>query len=111
MLVAGQSDSGGANGARIRLAPQKKNWEVNQPGELAKVLQKLEAIEAERFCAQLRARGPFQFTPCKTVQRRFLQFSQQIVSDCFYWPERRDLSSGPLAAISRGTYRHTSRMP
>lgn len=35
---------GGANGARIRLAPQK-NWEVNQPAELAKVLQKLEAIQ------------------------------------------------------------------
>ncbi|HEV3196562.1 MAG TPA: peroxidase family protein, partial [Bryobacteraceae bacterium] len=34
---------GGANGARIRLAPQK-DWEVNQPGELGKVLQKLEVI-------------------------------------------------------------------
>ena len=37
---------GGANGARIRLAPQK-NWEVNQPPQLAKVLQKLEAIQKE----------------------------------------------------------------
>ena len=37
---------GGANGARIRLAPQK-DWEVNEPGELAKVLQKLEAIQKE----------------------------------------------------------------
>ena len=35
---------GGANGARIRLAPQK-NWEVNQPAELAKVLQALETIQ------------------------------------------------------------------
>jgi catalase-peroxidase len=35
---------GGANGARIRLAPQK-DWEVNNPGELAKVLKKLEAIQ------------------------------------------------------------------
>jgi catalase-peroxidase len=34
---------GGANGARIRLAPQK-DWEANQPGELARVLQGLEAI-------------------------------------------------------------------
>ncbi|TAL62595.1 MAG: catalase/peroxidase HPI [Legionella sp.] len=34
---------GGANGARIRLAPQK-DWEVNQPKELAKVLEKYEAI-------------------------------------------------------------------
>jgi catalase-peroxidase len=37
---------GGANGARIRLAPQK-DWEVNQPAALAKVLQKLEAIQKE----------------------------------------------------------------
>jgi catalase-peroxidase len=37
---------GGANGARIRLAPQK-DWEVNQPAELAKVLSKLEAIQKE----------------------------------------------------------------
>lgn len=37
---------GGANGARIRLAPQK-DWEVNQPAQLAKVLEKLEAIRAE----------------------------------------------------------------
>jgi catalase-peroxidase len=37
---------GGANGARIRLSPQK-DWEVNNPSELAKVLQKLEAIQKE----------------------------------------------------------------
>jgi catalase-peroxidase len=37
---------GGANGARIRLAPQK-DWEVNQPAELAKVLQRLEGIQKE----------------------------------------------------------------
>ena len=37
---------GGANGARIRLAPQK-DWEANQPAELAKVLSKLEAIQKE----------------------------------------------------------------
>jgi catalase-peroxidase len=37
---------GGANGARIRLAPQK-HWEVNQPAELEKVLEKLEAIRKE----------------------------------------------------------------
>jgi catalase-peroxidase len=37
---------GGANGARIRLAPQK-DWEVNQPEQLQAVLQKLEAIQKE----------------------------------------------------------------
>ncbi len=42
----GTDKRGGANGARIRLAPQK-DWEVNQPAELAKVLQKLEAIHKE----------------------------------------------------------------
>jgi catalase-peroxidase len=42
----GSDKRGGANGARIRLNPQK-NWEVNQPAELAKVLQKLEGIQKE----------------------------------------------------------------
>jgi len=37
---------GGANGARVRLEPQK-NWEVNEPEQLAKVLTKLEAIQKE----------------------------------------------------------------
>lgn len=42
----GSDKRGGANGARIRLAPQK-GWEVNQPPQLAKVLQKLEAVQKE----------------------------------------------------------------
>jgi catalase-peroxidase len=42
----GSDKRGGANGARIRLAPQK-DWEANQPAELAKALQKLEAIQKE----------------------------------------------------------------
>jgi catalase-peroxidase len=40
----GSDKRGGANGARIRLAPQK-DWEVNQPAELAKVLVELEAVQ------------------------------------------------------------------
>jgi catalase-peroxidase len=47
----GSDKRGGANGARIRLAPQK-DWEVNQPAELAKVLQKLEAIQKEFNASQ-----------------------------------------------------------
>jgi catalase-peroxidase len=42
----GSDKRGGANGARIRLAPQK-DWDANQPAELAKVLQKLEAIQKD----------------------------------------------------------------
>jgi len=42
----GSDMRGGANGARIRLAPQK-DWEVNQPAELAKVLKALEGIQAD----------------------------------------------------------------
>ncbi len=42
----GSDRRGGANGARIRLAPQK-DWEVNQPAELAKVLNTLEGIQNE----------------------------------------------------------------
>merc|ERR1711916_256810 len=42
----GSDKRGGANGARVRLAPQK-DWEVNNPAQLDKVLQKLEAIKTE----------------------------------------------------------------
>jgi len=47
----GSDKRGGANGARIRLAPQK-DWEVNQPEQLATVLQTLEGIQQEFNSAQ-----------------------------------------------------------
>ena len=47
----GSDRRGGANGARIRLAPQK-DWEVNQPTELASILAKLESIQAAFNAAQ-----------------------------------------------------------
>jgi catalase-peroxidase len=47
----GSDRRGGANGARIRLAPQK-DWEVNQPAKLKKVLQTLEGIQKEFNSAQ-----------------------------------------------------------
>ena len=47
----GSDKRGGANGARIRLSPQK-DWDVNQPAQLATVLQKLEAIQKEFNASQ-----------------------------------------------------------
>jgi catalase-peroxidase len=47
----GSDKRGGANGARIRLAPQK-DWDVNQPAELATVLPKLESIQQDFNAAQ-----------------------------------------------------------
>src|SRR5512139_261540 len=47
----GSDKRGGANGARIRLAPQKE-WEVNQPAQLAKVLKTMEGIQKEFNSAQ-----------------------------------------------------------
>ncbi len=47
----GSDKRGGANGARIRLAPQK-DWEVNQPAELARVLQALEVVQKNFNVAQ-----------------------------------------------------------
>jgi catalase-peroxidase len=52
----GSDKRGGANGARIRLAPQK-DWEVNQPAELSKVLSKLEAIQRKFNASQASGNG------------------------------------------------------
>jgi catalase-peroxidase len=47
----GSDKRGGANGARLRLSPQK-DWDVNQPAQLAKLLEKLEAIQKEFNASQ-----------------------------------------------------------
>ena len=51
----GSDKRGGANGGRIRLAPQK-DWDVNQPARLAKVLDRLSAIQKEFNAAEARGR-------------------------------------------------------
>ncbi len=52
----GSDKRGGANGARIRLAPQK-DWDVNHPAQLAKVLRKLEAIQQEFNASQPKSKS------------------------------------------------------
>jgi catalase-peroxidase len=52
----GSDRRGGANGARIRLAPQKE-WRINEPTQLAKVLKALEGVRAEFNAAQLDDKG------------------------------------------------------
>jgi len=47
----GSDKRGGANGARVRLAPQR-DWAVNQPGQLARVIESLESIQNEFNAAQ-----------------------------------------------------------
>jgi catalase-peroxidase len=47
----GSDKRGGANGARIRLAPQK-DWDVNQPGQLAEVVHRLEAVQKDFNASQ-----------------------------------------------------------
>lgn len=51
----GSDKRGGANGARLRLAPQK-NWAANEPAQLAKVLAQLEGIQSEFNAAQARGK-------------------------------------------------------
>jgi catalase-peroxidase len=51
----GSDKRGGANGSRVRLAPQK-DWEVNQPAVLAKVLEKLEGIQKDFNSSQSRGK-------------------------------------------------------
>ena len=61
----GSDKRGGANGARIRLEPQK-NWEVNKPQELSNVLQVLECIKDDFNALQAKSNG-YNSSECKKV--------------------------------------------
>ena len=65
----GSDKRGGANGARIRLAPQK-DWDVNQPAQLATVLQKLEAIQKEFNASQSGGKKGLACRPDRSRRRR-----------------------------------------
>ena len=65
----GSDKRGGANGARIRLAPQK-DWEVNQPAQLAKVLKTLEGIQNEFNNAAVRRQEGFAGRPDRAGRLR-----------------------------------------
>ena len=63
----GSDKRGGANGARIRLAPQK-DWDVNQPAQLKAVLQKLEAIQKE-FGKKVSLADVIVLAGCATIEK------------------------------------------
>ncbi|HXZ45213.1 MAG TPA: peroxidase family protein, partial [Pseudolabrys sp.] len=63
----GSDKRGGANGARIRLSPQK-DWEVNQPAQLRTVLQKLEAIQ-QKFAKKISLADLIVLGGCAAVEK------------------------------------------
>ena len=88
----GSDKRGGANGARIRLAPQK-DWEVNQPAQLAKVLQTLEAIQKEFNASQSGGKKGLACRPDRSRRRRRDRESGE---------GRRARREGPLHARAHG---------
>ena len=90
----GSDKRGGANGGRIRLAPQK-DWEVNQPAELAKALEALEAIRQEFNGAQSGGKkvslaDVIVLGGCAAVQQAAKNAGQEI--DVPFTPGRTDAS-------------------
>ena len=108
----GSDMRGGANGARIRLAPQK-DWEANQPAELATVLQKLEAIrkgfnDAQSGSKRISLADLIVLAGCAAVEEAARKAGQEI--EVPYSPGRTDASQeqtdvesfAPLEPIADG---------
>jgi catalase-peroxidase len=89
----GTDKRGGANGARIRLAPQK-DWEVNQPAELAKVLTALEKVQKEFNAAQAGGKKKVSLADvivlggCAAVEAAAKKAGQDVKVS--FWPGRTD---------------------
>ena len=88
----GTDKRGGANGARIRLAPQK-DWEVNEPAELAKVLQTLEQIQQDFNGSQSGGNEGLARRPDRARRLRGRRTSGE---------ERRPRRHGPVRAGAHG---------
>ncbi len=84
----GSDMRGGANGARIRLAPQK-DWEVNEPGRLAKVLDTLEGIRAE-FAKPVSLADLIVLAGCAGVEKAARDAGHDITVP--FYPGRTDAS-------------------
>jgi catalase-peroxidase len=98
----GSDKRGGANGARIRLTPQK-DWEVNQPARLAKVLKTLEGIQSSFNSAQSGGKKVsladlIVLAGCAGVERAAKNAGHDVTVP--FTPGRMDASQGQTDAVS-----------
>ncbi len=98
----GSDKRGGANGARIRLAPQK-DWKVNQPEQLAKVLRQLEAIQkqfndAQRDGKKVSLADLIVLAGCAGVEAAAKKAGQEVTVP--FTPGRMDASPEQTDAVS-----------
>ena len=93
----GSDKRGGANGARIRLAPQK-DWEVNQPTELAKALQKLEAIQKDFRGKKVSLADLIVLGGCAAVEEAAKKAGHKVVVP--FAPGRMDASQEQTDVVS-----------
>ena len=99
----GSDKRGGANGARIRLSPQK-DWEVNQPAQLKTVLQKLEAIQ-KKFGKKVSLADLIVLGGCAAIEKaaKDAGYKVKVPSRRAAWTRRRSKpTSSPSRRSSRG---------